>query len=209
MKLAPQSRGFTLVELAVVLVVISLVLVGVLQGTGLIGGAKATNAIATAKDLSAAARQFKDRYRYWPGDLPNAATSLANLPAGCDFPTTTAGIGDGQINTAGEIGCAVEMLFQAGLVKADRDATSGLHVLVVDNRAVRLISAASSNVTNFPPGSIVVEFANLPCEAVQTIDRKIDDGEIASTTVGRAKSSVASCVPGTSNDPVPFYAFAI
>ncbi len=209
MKFSRHCHGFTLVELAVVLVVISLVLVGVLQGTGLIGATKTTNAIATAKDMSAAARQFKDRYRYWPGDLPNAAASLANLPAGCDFPTTTAGIGDGQINTAAEIACAVEMLFHAGLVKADRDATSGLHVLVVDNRAVRLISAGSSNVTNFPPGALVVEFAGLPCEAVQSMDRKVDDGEIASTSMGRAKASVASCVPGASNDPVPFYAFSI
>ena len=191
------------------LAVITLLLAIVMKGTGLIDSAKSTAVIATIKDLSAASRQFKERYRYWPGDLPNAGVSIPNSPAACNIPTTTASIGDGQINTAAEVSCAIEELFQAGLIKADLNPNTGMHAVTHEPIVFRLIAGSVSSVPNFQPGINVVEITNLRCAAAMAIDQKIDDDNIALTSAGRAKASVASCTSGGANDPVPFYAAAM
>jgi len=204
-----RNRGFTLIELSVVLIVIGMLLTMVLRGTSLLDSAKSTSIIATIKDLTTASRQFKERYRYWPGDLPNAGVSIPNLPAACNMSTSTASIGDGQINTDAEISCAIEELFQAGLIKADFVPATGTHAVTHELGTFRLIAANVSNIPNFPPGTNVIEITKLRCAAAVAIDQKIDDNEIASTSAGRAKASVASCTSGGANDPVPFYAAAM
>ena len=208
-KFAKRSLGFTLVELAISLVVIAFLLTLVVRGTGLIDSAKWTAMVSTIKDLTAASRHFKERYRYWPGDLPNASASLPNLPAACNLPISTAFIGDGQINTATEVSCAIEELFQAGLIKADLDSITGLHTVTQESSSVRLVAGAASNVPNFLPGVNVVEIASISCATAIAVDQKIDDNDIALASMGRAKASVASCVSGGTNDPVPFFAAAM
>ncbi len=198
-----------MVELSISMILIALILALVLRGTSLIDSAKSTAMVATIKDLTAASRQFKDRYRYWPGDLPNASAFLPNLPAACNLPASTAFVGDGQINTAAEVSCAIEELFQAGLIKADLDPAIGMHSIRQDNSSVRLVAGASSNVPNFLPGVNVVEVSNISCASAMTIDQKIDDSDIALASMGRAKASVASCASGGTNDPVPFFAAAM
>ena len=201
--------GFTLVELAVSVAVIALLTAAILGGSVLIDSAKATDLVAKAKDLSAAAKTFRERHKYWPGDLPNAAAAISNLPAACDMGTGTAAIGDGLVNTATEVNCAIEELFQAGLIRADLQAAATFHTISLEAGLARIVGAGSSNVVNFPLGTNVIEFSNVRCALVQSMDRKIDDGNIAAGSTGRAKSSVAACTNGGANDPVPFYAVAI
>ena len=76
---ALHRRGFTLVELGLVIVVIALLLVAVLQGQSLIGTAGSQAALAAVKDLATAMAEFKSRYGYLPGDMPNATTLDAML----------------------------------------------------------------------------------------------------------------------------------
>lgn len=198
-------------ELAIVVVVAGLILAALLlRGETVVGGARTTEAIALARDVIEAANRFRQTYRYWPGDLPNAASNLANLPAVCDVAVgSSPTIGNGSID-ASESACAVDQLFSAGLVRAE--AVPGPPVryqLRTIYGAVRVISSAASNVTTFPAGVQVVEFANLPCGVAQELDNKIDDGDIALGSVGRAGASVASCTVGGANDPVPFFAVRI
>jgi len=181
----------------------------VLKGSTLIESSKATDLIAKTKDLAAAAKTFRERNKYWPGDLPNAGLSIQNLPAACDLPLSTASIGDGLINTDTEIACAIEQLFQAQLIRAEIVTGGVLHTISLDAGTARLVGAGSSNVANFPQGTIVVEFSNVRCAVVQSIDSKIDDGNIAFGSTVREKSSVAHCTVGGPNNPVPFNAFRI
>ncbi|MFZ5795767.1 MAG: type II secretion system protein, partial [Pseudomonadota bacterium] len=63
-----DSRGFTLVELAIVVVVAGLILAALLlRGETVVGGARTTEAIALARDVIEAANRFRQTYRYWPG----------------------------------------------------------------------------------------------------------------------------------------------
>jgi prepilin-type N-terminal cleavage/methylation domain-containing protein len=204
-----RMRGFTLIEITIVLVIIGLLAAMVLGGRSMIESAKVSNIVAMAKDVSNASRAFKEKFKYWPGDLPAASNSLPNLPAACNIAVGAANIGNGVIDTADESSCAIEELFQAGMIRADLFSGATFHTLNTEIGAVRLIVASASNVTNFTTGTNVIEFPNLPCSIVLSVDAKVDDGNIAATSGGRGKASVASCVPNTSNDPVPFYAVAI
>jgi prepilin-type N-terminal cleavage/methylation domain-containing protein len=63
-----NQKGFTLVEIAIVLVIIGLLLGGILKGQEMIIQAKIKNAITDYSGVSAAYFGYQDRYRYTPGD---------------------------------------------------------------------------------------------------------------------------------------------
>ena len=63
-----RQSGFTLVEIAIVLVIIGLLLGGVLKGQELINSAKIKNLINDLNGLSTAVYAYQDRYRALPGD---------------------------------------------------------------------------------------------------------------------------------------------
>jgi prepilin-type N-terminal cleavage/methylation domain-containing protein len=63
-----QQQGFTLVEIAIVLVIIGLLLGGILKGQEMITQAKIKNVVADFSGISAAYYGYQDRYRSIPGD---------------------------------------------------------------------------------------------------------------------------------------------
>jgi prepilin-type N-terminal cleavage/methylation domain-containing protein len=63
-----QQQGFTLVEIAIVLVIIGLLLGGILKGQEMITQAKIKNVIGDFSGISAAFYGYQDRYRQIPGD---------------------------------------------------------------------------------------------------------------------------------------------
>ena len=67
-----NQKGFTLVEIAIVLVIIGLLLGGILKGQEMIVQAKIKNAITDFSGVSAAYFGYQDRYRATPGDDPQA-----------------------------------------------------------------------------------------------------------------------------------------
>ena len=78
MKLAKRAkRGVTLVEIAIVLVIIGLLLGGILKGQELINNAKVKNMIGYQESLRASWYAFIDRYEAIPGDWTRASQFLA------------------------------------------------------------------------------------------------------------------------------------
>lgn len=73
-----QQQGFTLVEIAIVLVIIGLLLGGVLKGQELINGAKVKNLINDFKSAPLFIYGYQDKYKALPGDDINAATHLGS-----------------------------------------------------------------------------------------------------------------------------------
>src|SRR5450830_1275440 len=63
-----RQTGFTLVEIAIVLVIIGLLLGGILKGQEMIVQAKVKNSITDFSGISAAYFGYQDRYRAIPGD---------------------------------------------------------------------------------------------------------------------------------------------
>lgn len=91
-----KARGFTLVEIAIVLVVIGLLAGGILKGQQMIENAKYKAWVKEVDTYRAAFAEFQLRYKYMPGDYP--FPSRLNPPA--NF-TPIAGGGDGLISSAG------------------------------------------------------------------------------------------------------------
>src|SRR3954447_15044237 len=89
------ARGFTLIEIAIVLVIIGLLLGGVLKGQELITGARVRNLISQQDGIKAAFFGFQDRYRALPGDYAAADTNI-----NCGANPCAKGNGNGRIESA-------------------------------------------------------------------------------------------------------------
>src|SRR6266545_6313422 len=94
-----KQTGFTLIEIAIVLVIIGLLLGGVLKGQELITSARVRNLISQQDGVKAAYFGFLDRYRALPGDYANASTTITGVGAACG--TNGNGNGNGQIENSG------------------------------------------------------------------------------------------------------------
>lgn len=90
-----KQQGFTLVEIAIVLVIIGLLIGGVLKGQEMITNAKVSKLENDYKGITAAILAYQDRYRVLPGDDPAASTRFPGTWTPADN-----GNGDGVISGA-------------------------------------------------------------------------------------------------------------
>jgi len=88
-KFKKLQSGFTLIEIAIVMVIIGLLLGGVLKGQEMITNARIKNVVNDYQGISAAIFSYQDRYNAIPGDDSNA---VARWGVG-----TVDGDGDGVI----------------------------------------------------------------------------------------------------------------
>jgi prepilin-type N-terminal cleavage/methylation domain-containing protein len=71
----PRQSGFTLVEIAIVLVIIGLLLGGVLKGQEMIENGRIKSIVTDMNGVSAAFNTYLDRYKAIPGDETTATMS--------------------------------------------------------------------------------------------------------------------------------------
>lgn len=202
-----RQQGFTLIEIAIVLVIIGLLLGGVLKGQELITSARVRNLITTQDGIKAAYFGFLDRYRSLPGDYGPAATAQANIP-GCG--ACMGGNGNGQISGADEPQIAWEHLSKAGFITGSYTypATAavgdgntpknpyGSYIQLIFDGVYREAAADTGNTRhNLKTGN------NIPSDILAEVDRKIDDG-LANTGQFRhstfGSTTYANCT-GTGN----------
>ena len=97
-----NQKGFTLVELAIVMTIIGLLIGGILKGQELLENARVTSTIAQVKSYEAAVTAFKDIYDGLPGDLVNAGDKIPGCNQNCtpySNPASTDGTaGDGFVS---------------------------------------------------------------------------------------------------------------
>ena len=95
-----KQAGFTLIELAIVLVIIGLLLGGVLKGQELINSAKVKNMATDFRNIPVYIYGYQDKYRAIPGDDKSAQAHTGSTVA-VNATGTTGGNGqlDGRWNT--------------------------------------------------------------------------------------------------------------
>jgi prepilin-type N-terminal cleavage/methylation domain-containing protein len=97
-----QQSGFTLVEIAIVLVIIGLLLGGILKGQELINSAKVKNIANDFRVIPTYIYAYQDKFRALPGDDKNVVVHVGG-PAILPVPVAGDGNGviDGTVFTAG------------------------------------------------------------------------------------------------------------
>ena len=91
---ARRQSGFTLIEIAIVLVIIGLLLGGILKGQELINSARVKNLATDFRNIPTFIYAYQDKFKALPGDDPNAVTHVG---AGIT-PAITNGNGNGVLD---------------------------------------------------------------------------------------------------------------
>lgn len=103
-KTTTKQSGFTLVELAIVMIIIGLLIGGILKGQELISNARVAATVSQIKAIDAAVNTFFEAYDALPGDIQNPQTRIPNCAAA---PCNQTGNGNGQIGTEPGAGAAI------------------------------------------------------------------------------------------------------
>jgi prepilin-type N-terminal cleavage/methylation domain-containing protein len=90
-----KQSGFTLIEIAIVLVIIGLLLGGVLKGQELINSAKVKNFATDFRNIPLFIYGYQDKYKALPGD---DAAAVAHVGTGATQIPTANGSGNGTLN---------------------------------------------------------------------------------------------------------------
>ena len=184
-----RQKGFTLIGIAIVLVIIGLLLGGVLKGQELINTARVRALNNTVDGITAAWFSFQDRYRAFPGDYI-AARSAVNLPGAPD-----GGDGNGRV---GVTGAATDAPLERGLVWVHLEAAGyitggytddtavvaagneyGCTVIICpDNGFGSGLNLAHGNEvrTGVANAHELITGQGVPVQVLAELDRKVDDG---------------------------------
>ena len=87
-----KDDGFTLVELAIVMIIIGLLIGGVLKGQELIANAEVTASVSQIKATESAMSTFQDAYNNLPGDMTAPAARIPNCTGECALPGNSDGL---------------------------------------------------------------------------------------------------------------------
>ncbi|SNZ02896.1 prepilin-type N-terminal cleavage/methylation domain-containing protein [Persephonella hydrogeniphila] len=168
-----KQQGFTLVELAIVLVIIGIILGAVLKGQELINNAKQKRVYSIYKEMLAAVYTYYDKYNALPGDDSQATTHL-------NSSTTANGDGNGRIddgfifnctNTSTEESCLVfEHMRLANIISG-----SGRLNPQGPFGPVSIAYYAGGSTAPFGAGHWIA-MQNIPYDMARSIDEKYDDG---------------------------------
>lgn len=184
-----MKKGFTLIEMSIVLVIIGILIVALVGGQSLLESAKLDGTIAEITKHRDSYFKFKEIYNAVPGDMPDAVivwpSKAINANGDGNFE-----IGDGSTGTCEECVYAWNHLSYAGLVDGDYNA----HINYTYGRpgvnipASSLGSAYGYNFNTFdntgrnfiivgkPTSTGYFTFPALSPEDARTIDAKMDDG---------------------------------
>lgn len=191
MKRLRNQQGFTLVEIAIVLVIIGLLLGGVLKGQELIENSRVKSAVSSFNGISAAFYGYNDRFRRIPGDDGPIATLTAR---GGNW---TGLVADGAGNNNGILGPLLAAVTFTGAGTNDEGDAFWMQLRAADmiTGNMALVGVASLPLNPFngligvhtDPAVMLVApatswtgnkicMSQVPGKAARAIDTQLDDG---------------------------------
>lgn len=192
--------GFTIVEMAIVVVVIALLIGGVMAGKSLISGGKVRAIAGELDENRGAIVMFSEKYFDWPGDMSDATDMW---PSG----NTDDGDGNDKIEwSKGEGTLAWHHLMMADMIgqrsfKGDKSTAAVVGESVPSSKIAGggwFINYDDTMHNHLGLGAQDGNGMNsailLPGKRAYDIDMKLDDGN---PTTGKIQSTGADCIDGT------------
>lgn len=195
---AMKQSGFTLIEMAIVLVIIGLLLGGILKGQELIDNSKVKRVINDTQGVVAAYNGYVDRFRRIPGDDGPALVNLTGR-GGSWATVTEFGNNNGALDVAqaqvftgaGEGAAFWQHLKASGFLSgnpadaaADALPRNSFNGLIGIGRGVTGMTA-----------NIAVCVSQVPGKAARQIDTQLDDGLGNSGGIRATNSVVGTHTP--------------
>ena len=195
-----NQSGFTLIEIAIVLVIIGLLLGGVLKGQELINSAKVKNLAGDFRNIPVNIYGYQDKFRALPGDDASATTHLPTPAATCTGNPTAdkCVLGNGVIEgpwnaqtTAFESYMFWQHIRLAGLAAGSTDtATPATYLPTNASGGTIGIQSGTTDVTKTPikdlsgtpvaiRGSYIICSSGILGKFVKQLDIQMDDGNTA------------------------------
>jgi prepilin-type N-terminal cleavage/methylation domain-containing protein len=178
MRKGRNQKGFTLVELAIVMIIIGLMIGAILKGQAMIDDAKQKRLIRDLQSISAAFYSYYDRYNAIPGDDPTSH----------GWAEVSPGSGNGLISGSiinpsdgDESQEAWQALRYAGLLSGDPTATGNASLPGHPYGGKFGLSNRSFGSSIGQKNYIFVD--NIPGNIAEMIDIKYDDGTYNTGTI--------------------------
>ena len=201
-----QQSGFTLVEIAIVLVIIGLLLGGILKGQELINSAKVKSLITDMRNIQTQIYGYQDRFKQLPGD---DARVVANLGPTA-IPGTGGTLGSGQIEGAlfpaaastEESAVFWQHLRLANLASGPTATTDAQYYpLNANNGRIGVNTATTAQlwITGMPTGGTQICMKQMTGRFAKQIDTALDDGV---SNTGSVRFTVdTGAAPGNTAEP--------
>lgn len=196
-----RQTGFTLVEIAIVLVIIGLLLGGILKGQELINSARVRNLADQNSGIQAAYYGFIDRYRQVPGDWDEAQAGQA---IGVDINGDGNGNGQIDVGSWSEAAAVWEHLSKANFIQGNYPGTAtdqgsyttaGNAPVNAFNGTLLLARNSDYSDTGTAADRLNLHLGdNIPVNIARELDVKVDDG-MPQTGVLREAGSTATDFP--------------
>ena len=215
-----NQSGFTLIEIAIVLVIIGLLLGGVLKGQELINSAKVKNLATDFRNIPVFIYGYQDKYRALPGDdatLSVPATSHLTGATACGPVGTATAIctpGNGLINGTWNdynAGSEAYLFWQHVRLAGLTSGPTALPTLIGAGDGFRPVNAAggeigiqsgTSSVANTPikdlsttavaiRGTYIICSPNILGKFAKQLDIQLDDGNTAGGSMMAGTATVA------------------
>ena len=198
------ERGFTLVEMAMVLVIIGLLLGGILKGQELIYSAKARAVGNELRDTATMISAYQERFRSLPGDDKSANSHLSGVSS------TQIGNGDGSLDgnwdsttTTDESALIWLHLRRAKLASGSTDLTGDWEPRGAEGGRLGVTTSSPYAATNMS-GRLFVCQNNVSGRIAQQVDASLDDGKANSGSVQFGNSTAgSSTLVAETTVPVP------
>ncbi len=208
-----RQAGFTLVEIAIVLVIIGLLIGGVLKGQELINSAKVKKLTNDFRNIPIYIYAYQDRFRALPGDDANVTTHLS----GATKASTNGTVGNGIIEGAWFSGTSSDETYLFWQHVRLAGLAPGSTVVGSDDYIPRNAEGGRIGVTganNSPVvangkkllGTYFICSGNISGRFAKQLDLMMDDGDTASgsmmTTANQTGTGNATASSAVSTDRI-------
>ena len=191
------SSGFSLVELSVVLVIIGLIVAAIAGGSHMLYAAKLNAVISELRGYATGVENFRNKYNYFPGDLPNATDYWGAYNSTTNPTGVLNGNGNEDIDSSSESFQAWSQMAKAGFITGDYDGTGTANghgvggVNIPQSSAIDRLTYFINTTSSYGTGGIYIVLKKgsgftgiLNSADSYYIDKKIDDGDKGTTSAG-------------------------